>query len=153
MNLLAGGAASLKEGHERIRKIAECLTKRDWQPSESEVGRQRMSRQFEVAGPGRTRRKGKELHELMQSETFFESMPEIESIAQEIVARIGNSIKAHMPAEQQYQEAVEKIKGRKEWEQVPESMREPVLSPLVCVAARRTICPKRASPVTHVAPV
>lgn len=38
--------------------------------------------------------------------------------------------KTHKERASQYQDAFEKIKGRREWEQVPKSMQEPVLYPL-----------------------
>lgn len=133
VNLLAGGAASLKEGRERIRKIAECLSEKGLATLQrARLAANEMSRPLETHGQGEIGEKGKQLRELLQSETFFESMAQIESTAREIVAAYrGLYEKTHADRAAQYQDAVEKIKGRKEWEQVPESMREPVLSPLV----------------------
>lgn len=133
VNLLAGGAASLKEGRERIRKIAECLNEKGLATLQrARLAANEMSRPLETLGQGEIGEKGKQLRELLQSETFFESMAQIESTAREIVAAYrGLYEKTHAERAAQYQDAVEKIKGRKEWEQVPESMREPVLSPLV----------------------
>jgi hypothetical protein len=133
VNLLAGGAASLKEGRERIRKISECLNEKGLATLQrARLAANEMSRLFEARGQDEVVEKGKELRELLQSETFFESMAQIETKAQEIVVAYRELYEStHAGRAVQYQEAVEKIKGRKEWEQVPESMREPVLSPLV----------------------
>lgn len=132
VNLLAGGAASLKEGRERIRKIAECLNEKGLATLQrARLAANEMSRVFEARGQDEIAEKGKELRELLQSETFFESMAQIEKNTQEILAAYRELYeKTHTERAAQYREAVEKIKGRKEWEQVPESMREPVLSPL-----------------------
>ena len=132
VNLLAGGAASLKEGRERIRKIAECLNEKGLATLQrARLAANDMSRAFEARGQDEIAEKGKELRELLQSETFFESMAQIEKDAQEILTAYRELYeKTHAERAAQYRDAVEKIKGRKEWEQVPESMREPVLSPL-----------------------
>lgn len=132
VNLLAGGAASLKEGRERIRKIAECLNEKGLATLQrARLAANEMSRTFEARGQDEIAEKGKELRELLQSETFFESMAQIEKSAQEILTAYRELYeKTHTERAAQYRDAVEKIKGRKEWEQVPESMREPVLSPL-----------------------
>ncbi|MBP8911432.1 MAG: BREX system P-loop protein BrxC [Phycisphaerae bacterium] len=132
VNLLAGGAASLKEGRDRIRKIAECLNEKGLATLQrARLAANEMSRVFEARGQDEIAQKGKELRELLQSETFFESMTQIEKNAQEILAAYRELYeKTHAERAAQYRDAVEKIKGRKEWEQVPDSMREPVLSPL-----------------------
>ncbi|MFH0996802.1 MAG: BREX system P-loop protein BrxC [Pseudomonadota bacterium] len=132
VTLLAGGAASLKEGRERIRKIADCLNEKGLATLQrARLAANEMSRLFQARGQDEISEKGKELRELLQSETFFESMAQIEAKAQEIIAAYRELYKrTHVARSAQYQDAIEKIKGRKEWEQVPESMREPLLSPL-----------------------
>ena len=132
VNLLAGGGTSLKEGRERIRKIGECLTESGLATLQrAGLAANEMTHHFEAHGQDEMAEKGKKLRELLRSEIFFESMSEIESTAQEIVLVYrGLYEKAHAERAALYQDAMEKIKGRKEWEQVPESMREPVLSPL-----------------------
>jgi polyhydroxyalkanoate synthesis regulator phasin len=132
VNLLAGGAASLKEGRERIRKIAECLNEKGLATLQrARLAANEMSRAFEERGQDELAEKGKELRELLQSETFYESMAQIEKSAREILAAYRELYeKTHAERAAQYRDAVKKIKGRKEWEQVPESMREPVLAPL-----------------------
>jgi len=143
VNLLAGGAASLKEGRERIRKIAECLNEKGLATLQrARLAANEMTRLLEAHGQDEIAEKGKELRELLQSETFFESMAQIESTAQEIVAAYRDLYeKTHAERAAQYRDAVEKIKGRKEWEQVPESMREPVLSPLTSRGCNETDFP------------
>ena len=133
VNILAGGAASLKEGRERIRKIAECLDEEGLKTlQKARLAGGEMRFQLEAHGQTELAEKGKHLHELIQSQTFFESMPEIKSVTKEVTTAYRQLYeKAHADRTAQYQEAVEKIKGRPEWEQVPESMREPVLYPLI----------------------
>ena len=132
VNVLAGGATSLKEGRERLRKIAECLNEKGLAIlQKARLAADDMRLQLEAHGQEEIAEKGKQLRELISSETFFESMPQIESITQEVVAAYRELYeKTHTERASLYQEAVEKIKGRPEWEQVPESMREPVIYPL-----------------------
>jgi hypothetical protein len=90
-----------------------------------------MPRVFEDHGQNELSAKGKELRDLLQSETFFDSMAQIEKQAHEIsTAYLELYEKIHTERVTQYQGAKEKIKGRSEWDQVPDPMREPVLAPL-----------------------
>lgn len=132
VNILAGGATSLKEGRERIRKIAECLNEKGLAIlQKARLAADEMRLQLGTHGQEEIAERGKQLSELISSETFFEAMPQIESITQEVVAAYRELYeKTHTERASLYQEAVEKIKGRPEWEQVPESMREPVIYPL-----------------------
>lgn len=132
VNLLASGATSLKEGRERIHKIAECLNEAGLATLQrARLAAHEMMRNLEAHGQVDVAEKGEQLRALLESETFFESMAQIESTAHEIVAAYRELYKkTHAARATQYLDAVEKINGRKEWGQVPESMREPVLSPL-----------------------
>lgn len=132
VNILAGGATSLKEGRERIRKIAECLNEKGLAIlQKARLAANDMTFQLEAHSQEEIAVKGKQLRELIESETFFESMPQIESITKEVVVAYRELYKkTHAERASLYQKAVEKIKGRPEWELVPESMREPVISPL-----------------------
>ena len=132
VNMLAGGATSLKEGRERIRKIAQCLDEEGLctlQGARLASGEMRL----QLASRGQTElaEKGKQLHELIQSQTFFDSMTEIRSVTKQVTRAYRQLYEnTHANRAGQYQQAVEKLKGRREWEQVPESMREPLLCPL-----------------------
>ena len=132
VSLLAGGAVSLKDGHELIHKIAECLKPKGLVVLQrAQLASEEMTRTFEARGQKEIVEKGKELRELMQSKTFFESMAGIEGKTNEIMAAYRELYeKKHTERASQYRGAIEKIKARKEWEQVPESMGEQVLSPL-----------------------
>jgi len=132
VNILASGATSLKEGRKRIRKIAECLNEKGLAILQNaQLAVNEMTRDLEAHGQPEIVEKSKKLRELLQSEAFFEAMPQIESTAQNIAAVYHDLYeKTHATRASLYQGAVEKIKGRQEWERVPESMREPVLSPL-----------------------
>ena len=144
VNLLAGGATSLKEGRGRIRKIADCLNEKGLAVlQKARLTANEMTRQLEAHGEAEIAEKGKRLRDLLQSETFFESMTEIDTEAQEIMGTYRALYeKIHAERAKQYQDAVEKIKGRQEWEQVPESMREPVLSPLTSRACTESEFPE-----------
>ena len=140
VSILAAGAVSLKEGRDRIRRIADALTEKGLgilQLARLAAGEMRF--QLEAHGQAELAAKGKHVHDLIQSETFFEAMAEIESATKEVVAAYRDLYeKTHADRAAQYQEAIDKIKGRPEWQQVPESMREPVLYPLAsrgCAAA------------------
>jgi hypothetical protein len=132
VSILAAGAVSLKEGRDRIRKIADALTKNGLgilQLARLAAGEMRF--QLEAHGQAELAAKGKHVLDLIQSETSFEHMAEIESATKDVVAAYRDLYKkAHTDRATQYQEAIDKIKGRPEWQQVPESMREPVLYPL-----------------------
>jgi hypothetical protein len=132
VNILAGGATSLKEGRERIRKIAECLNEKGLAIlQKARLAADDMRLQLGTHGQEEIAEMGKQLSERISSETFFESMPQIKSMTQEVVAAYRELYeKTHTERTSLYQGAVEKIKGRPEWEMVPESMREPVIYPL-----------------------
>jgi len=133
VNLLAGGATSLKEGRDRLRKIAECCNEKGLATlQKARLAANEMTTVFEAHGQDEIVAKGKALLTLLQSEDFFDSMAQIENQAQEISAAYRDLYeKTHTERATQYQDAVEKVKGRSEWAQVPDSMREPVLTPLV----------------------
>lgn len=129
VNLLASGGTSLKEGRERIRKIAECLNEQGLKIlQKARLAANEMTFELATHGQAEIAEKGKQLHDLIQSEIFFESMSKIESTTKEIVDAYRKLYeKTHEERASQYQDAFEKIKGRREWEQVPKSMQEPVL--------------------------
>jgi hypothetical protein len=81
-----------------------------------------MALQLETHSQVETVEMSNELRELLQSETFFESLSQIESMSQEILNAYRRLYeKTHDARTAQCQDAIEKIKGRQEWEQVPES--------------------------------
>ncbi len=132
VNLLASGGTSLREGRDRIRKIADCLNEQGLMIlQKAQLAANEMTLQLAAHGQAEIAEKGKQLHDLIQSETFFESMSKIESTTKEIMAAYREIYeKTHTGRASQYQNALERIKGRIEWEMVPDSMKEPVLYPL-----------------------
>ena len=151
VNLLAAGAASLKEGRERNRRIAECLNEAGLAIRErAQLAANEMTRVLEARGQAGIAEKGKALRQLLQTETYFEAMAQIEATAQDIATAYRELYdQTHRERARLYQDAVEKIKGRPEWQQVPESMREPVLSPLASRGCDDNNFPEM-SPVCHV---
>ena len=85
VNLLAGGATSLKDGKERLRKIKEALDETGLATlRKARLAANDMTPVLEAHGLEDITAKGKELLDLLQSETFFDSMGKIEELAQEI---------------------------------------------------------------------
>jgi hypothetical protein len=146
VNLLAGGATSLKEGRERLRKIAECFNEKGLATlQKARLAANEMTRVFEARGQEEIVAKGTALRDLLQSETLFNSMAEIEKQATAISTAYRELYeKTHSERATQYQDAVEKIKGRSEWDQVPDSMREPVLAPLSSRGCAENDFPERS---------
>jgi hypothetical protein len=146
VNILAGGAASLKQSRERIQKIAQCLSEEGLRAIQrARLASGEMRRQFESQGQTELAEKGKQLHELIQSQIFFDSMPEIKSLGNEIADAYRQRYEmAHADRARQYQEAVEKVKGRPEWDRVPELMRDPLLCPLTSRACEELALPDTA---------
>ena len=132
VNILAAGAVSLKEARHRMRTIVEALT--DDRLKLLQLARRaagEMQSQLEAHGQTELAAKGKELQQLIDSETFYEHTNQIEVVTQEIVNAYRTLYeKVHAERAAQYQEGIDKIKGRPEWQQLAESMRESVLAPL-----------------------
>ena len=138
VNVLASGAISLKDTRERVRKVATCLNNDGLAIIEqARLAADEMTRQLEAHGEVDIANEGKHLGELLQSENLIENMSEIEATAQRIAAayrKLYNDI--HADRAKQFQDAIERVKSSREWEQVPELMREQVLSPLTSRACQ-----------------
>ena len=132
VSTLAGGGASLKQAHDRIRKIAECLDDKGLatlRQARQAVGQ--MWPQLEARGEVGLREEVEKLKGLLAAEDFYESLPAIGAIAKEVSTAYRTLYeKAHADRGEQFHAAIEKIKGRPEWSAVPDSMRQPVLQPL-----------------------
>jgi len=132
VNTLAGGGASLKQAHERIRKIAECLD--DKGLAALRHARQavvQMWPQLEARGEVGLREEVDKLKGLLAAEDFYESLKAIGAAAKAVSTAYRTLYeKAHAERAQQFDAAVEKIKGRPEWSAVPDTMRQQVLHPL-----------------------
>jgi len=132
VNTLAGGGASLKLAHDRIRQITECLDEKGLtalRQARQVVGQ--MWPQLEARGEVGLREDVGKLKGLLSSEDFYESLSAISAIAKMVsVAYRTLYEKAHADRSEEYHSAIERIMGRFEWEIVPESMRQSVLQPL-----------------------
>jgi hypothetical protein len=132
VNALAGGGTSLKQAHDRIRKIAECLDEKGLatlQQARQAIGQ--MWPQLEARGEVGLREEVEKVKGLLVANDFYESVPSIEKTAKAVSTAYQTLYaKAHRERAEQYQAAVEKIKGRAEWDAVPDAMRQPVLQPL-----------------------
>ena len=132
VTILAGGGASLKAAHDRVRKIGDCLDEkgllilRNARRAAGEVGNL-----LEAQGHTDLQPRVETLRELLSTESLFDSLSSIKTATQEILGAFRTLYEAgHADRTEQFGAAIEKIKGREEWTAVPESMREPVLGPL-----------------------
>ena len=130
--MLAGGGASLKQAHERIRKIAECVD--DKGLAALRLARQSVTQmwpQLEARGEVGVQEEVVKLKGLLAAEDFYESISAIGNSAKSVSAAYRLVFeKAHADRGEQFHAAIEKIKGRPEWSVVPDSLRQSVLHPL-----------------------
>jgi hypothetical protein len=129
---LAGGGASLKESHDRVHKIGECLDDAGLATiRQARFAAEQVWPQLESRGRADLAPKAEELRGLLGSENLCESLPAMQAVAGELAAAYhGLYEKAHADRTDQFEQAIDKIKGRPEWSAVPEAMRGPVLGPL-----------------------
>jgi hypothetical protein len=130
VTILAGEGVSLKQGLDRVRKMAECLddkglaTLRNARRAADEIGgiliaQGRTDLQPRVEG----------LRELLSTETLLDSLSSLRTSSQDILGAYSTLYESrHADRTEQFRGAIEKIKGRQEWTAVPESMREPLLA-------------------------
>ena len=132
VNTLAGGGTSLKQAHDRIRKIAECLDDKGLaalRQARQAVGQ--MWPQLEARGEVGLKEEVEKLKGLLAAEDFYESLSAIGAAAKSVSTAYRTLYeKAHADRGEQFHAAIEKIKGRTEWSAVPESMRQSALQPL-----------------------
>ncbi len=132
VNTLAGGGASLKQAHDRIRKIAECLDDKGLaalRQARQAVGQ--MWPQLEARGEVGQRKEVGKLKDLLAADNFYESLPAIGNTAKAISTAYRTLYeKAHAERAEEFHAAIEKIKGRTEWSAVPASMQQTTLQPL-----------------------
>ena len=132
VTILAGGGASLKAAHDRVRKIADSLDEkgllvfRNARRAAGEVWNL-----LEAHGRTDLQPRVETLRELLSTDSLFDSLSSIQAATQEILGAFRSLYEArHADRTEQFGAAIEKIKGREEWIAVPETMREPVLGPL-----------------------
>lgn len=132
VTILAGGGASLKQGHDRVRKIAECLdekglaTLRNARRAAGEVWSA-----LEAQGQADLQPRVEELRGHLSSESLLDSLPAVRGASQEILGAYRTLYEGrHADRTERFRSAIEKLKGREEWTAVPETMQEPVLAPL-----------------------
>lgn len=151
VNTLAGGGTSLKEAHDRIRKIAECLDDKGLaiiRHARLVVGE--MWPQLDARGQTELRELVEELRRFLEAENFFESLSVIQMEAREVGTAYRSLYeRAHANRAEEFRHAIEKIKNRPEWSAVPESMREPVLAPLTFRCCTDLELPEEALVCVH----
>ena len=132
VTILAGGGASLKAAHDRVRKISDCLDEKGLlilRNARRAAGN--VWNVLEAQGHTDLKPQVETLRELLSTESLFDSISSIQAATQEILGAFRTLYEAgHADRAEQFGAAIEKIKGREEWTAVPESMQEPVLGPL-----------------------
>jgi hypothetical protein len=133
VHILAGGGSSLKEAHDRLRKMAQALDEHGIATiRQARLAVGQMWSQLEAHGQTELVEQVAQLNTLLDAQTFFESMLEIQAATHTITSAYqALYAQPHTERMEQFQQAIEKIKGHAAWHQVPESMRAPVLQPLV----------------------
>jgi hypothetical protein len=133
VNIIAGGGSSLKDAHDSLRKMAQALDERGIaivRQARLAVGQ--MWSQLEDHGQTELAEQVAKLHGLLNAQTFYESMMEMKAATHEVTSAYQSLYRQpHTERMEQFQQAIEKMKGHADWHQVPESMREPVLQPLL----------------------
>src|SRR4051794_11304854 len=132
VTILAGGGSSLKQGHDRVRKVAECLdekglaTLRNARRAAGEIGGL-----LEAQGQADLQHRVEELRGYLSGESMLESLPSIQKATKEILGAYRTLYEGrHADRTEQFRAAIEKVKGREDWTAVPEAMQGPVLAPL-----------------------
>ena len=132
VTILAGEGASLKQGHDRVRKIAESLNEKGLATlRNARLAAGEIWNLLQAQGQTDLQPKADELKLLLASEKILESLPTIRAESQAIIWAYRILYEArHADRTEQFRGSIEKIKGREEWTAVPDSMREPILNPL-----------------------
>ncbi len=132
VTILAGEGASLKEGQDRLRKIADCLDDKGLaaiRNARRAIGE--VWNQLDAQARAGLQPKADQIRELLSTDTLLDSLSSIMEATRAILETYGTLYDAcHADRAAQFGAAIEKIKGREEWTAVPETMREPVLAPL-----------------------
>jgi hypothetical protein len=132
VTILAGGGVSLKQGHDHVRRIADCLDEKGLailRNARRAVGE--VWNALDAQARADLQPKVDQLREVLSTEALFDSLPSIRATSREALGAYRTQYEArHADRTEQFLAAIEKVKGREEWTAVPESMREPVLAPL-----------------------
>jgi hypothetical protein len=132
VKVLAGEGTSLKDTHDRMRKVREAL-------DDSGLGVIRLARSagndlwgvLEAHGQAALQPQAEEVKTVLASETFYESLPALKSAAQAIAGAYRRLYtEQHDRRAKEFAAAVEEIKGHPEWAALSHEVREPVLQPL-----------------------
>jgi len=132
VDMLVGEGQALKDGHDRIRKLEKCLDEKGLatlRNARLAVGE--MANLLSARGHTDIQPRVEELRELLAAEDFYDRLPSIEKATQAILTPYRDVYeRLHFDRTEAFQAASEKLKGRSEWESLPETMREPVVGPL-----------------------
>ena len=160
VNTLAGGGASLKKAHDRIRRIAECL-------DDKGLAAMRQARQAVglmwpqlLASRGEVGLKDDvdKPKDRSSAEDFYESLSAIGAAAKAVTTAYRVLYeKAHAERGEQFHTAIEKLKGRSEWSAVPDSMRcsrccnrwPLVVAPSLICRTVHSVCKKCSATLTQ----
>lgn len=145
VRLLRGGIKSLTEDRARIRELTQFLDQNGLALiKQARLAAADMARELQLAeADNGWDDKARQLKEVLHSETFYQEMGKIQTLTRTIAdAYYDLYRKIHADRAAQYREAIDRIKGHREWEQLPESMRDVVLQPLVAGACEDDTLPE-----------
>ncbi|HDN19844.1 MAG TPA: BREX system P-loop protein BrxC [Candidatus Acetothermia bacterium] len=130
---LAGEGRTFLNNHEKLQRIAAALAG-DGRSilDRARLAVERMWPELEQRGiDDELADVAKRLAALLHSETFFEQMAEIRHLAEQLSEKYREFYASqHDERRRMYQEAIEKVKGRAEWINLPPEMQSIVLRPL-----------------------
>lgn len=143
---LAGEGKSLKEARDRVRRLRAVVGSKKGlaQIARARVAVEEMWPVLKARGAdGALAADASELAALLASESFYDSMSQIQARSDAIVAAYRSTYSEwHAKRAQAFQTALESIKGLPEWVQVSADAREPVLAPLVSRACQELEIPE-----------
>lgn len=133
---LAGEGVSLKNAHDRMRKVRDALDEKGLAVVRlARTAANEMASLLEASGQTELQPQAAEAKSILASETFYESLPALKTTAQAIAAAYQKHYKGqHENRAQAFAAAVEEIKGRPEWAALSQEMHDPLLKPLAARA-------------------
>jgi uncharacterized membrane protein len=131
VQILAGEGVSLKASRDRFRRITEATNESSI--STIQTAKRVANNQWSVVSSQKPEiaEVANRLRENLDAEYFVDHIPEIKADAELIAkAYAEDYVKIHTQRAQEYQKAIEEIKGRSEWTSIPPEQQEVLLNEL-----------------------
>ncbi|MGH7493131.1 MAG: BREX system P-loop protein BrxC [bacterium] len=152
VRILAGEGKSFKEARDRVQRIRQAVTDSGFEVmQQARTAINQLWPLLASRGPnGELQQKAEQLKAFTTSETFFERLDQIKKLSHELISTYHLAYsKLHAERSKAFGEAIEDLKGRAEWNQLDENMREPVLSPLLSRACEPLDLPAGTAQCRH----